>query len=58
MKNLKGKFTRTARFEIRFSNAEKKLFDEYSKFLGLNRSKLARNIILKQAIKGLKNAKL
>ena len=58
MKNLKGKFTRTARFEIRFSNVEKKLFDEYSKFLGLNRSKLARNIILKQAIKGLKNAKL
>lgn len=51
--NAKKAISRNKKLEIRMSEEEKELFYKYAENLGLNPSRLARNILLSEAEKNL-----
>jgi uncharacterized protein (DUF1778 family) len=57
MANIK-KITRTEEFKIRMSKEEKELFFKYAESIGINPSRLMRNIALDQANSKIENTML
>jgi len=57
MANIK-KIVRTEEFRIRMSKEEKELFFKFAENMGISPSKLARNLIMKQANSNTENALL
>ena len=53
--NAEKEITRDERFEIRMSKEEKELWLEFSKDMGVNPTRLARNVLTLMAEKKLRN---